>query len=232
MRRSRVTSHERKALLFLGVVALLGLGVRVVRSSAATPAATVETRRALLRQIAAVDSARSVKAEKKGKGRASGSSKRRGRGDSSDAAAAASPVSGARQPVLLPGTSVYGELLAAGTSPRAPGPASHAPRPTSQASRHTDVDRATVEELERLPGVGPLLAHRIAEERARNGPFGGLEALDERVKGVGPALAKRLAPHVTFSGPRRPTSAAAGVLSPPGRAPRGHRSPRPPSRAP
>ena len=225
MRRSRVTSHERKALLFLGVVALLGLGVRVVRSSAATPAATVETRRALLRQIAAVDSARSVKAEKKGKGRASGSSKRRGRGDSSDAAAAASPVSGARQPVLLPGTSVYGELLAAGTSPSAPGPASHAPR-------HTDVDRATVEELERLPGVGPLLAHRIAEERARNGAFGGLEALDERVKGVGPALAKRLAPHVTFSGPRRPTSAAAGVLSPPGRAPRGHRSPRPPSRAP
>ena len=224
MRRSRVTSHERKALLFLGIVALLGIGARVVRSSAATPAATVETRRALLRQIAAVDSARSVKAAKKGKGGSEGSRKRSAKPDRAEPSSVPS--------LVLPGTSVYGELLAAGTSSSGPRPTSHAPRPTSQTPRHTDVDRATVEELERLPGVGPLLAHRIAEERARNGTFGGLEALDERVKGVGPALAKRLAPHVTFSGPRRPTSAAAGVLSPPGRAPRGHRSPRPPSRAP
>ena len=217
MRRSRVTSHERKALLFLGIVALLGIGARVVRSSAATPAATVETRRALLRQIAAVDSARSVKAAKKGKGSSEGSRKRSAKPDHAPQSSAPS--------LVLPGTSVYGELLVAGTSPSNPGPTSPTPRPI-------DVDRATVEELERLPGVGPLLAHRIAEERAKQGPFGGLEALDERVKGVGPALAKRLAPHVTFSGPRRPTSAAAGELSPPGRAPRGHRSPRPSSRAP
>jgi competence protein ComEA len=221
-----MTSSERQALLFLGVVTLLGLGARVVRSRGTTPAATVETRRALLRQIAAVDSARSAKGEKKGKGSAKGSAKGNRRRDSSEARVAAL-TSAASPPIELPGTSVYGELLATGAPTSSPRPTSQAPHP-----RLLDIDRATIEELESLPGVGPLLAHRIAEERAKNGTFGGLEALDERVKGVGPALAKRLAPHVTFSGPRRPTSAAVGVLSPPGRTPRGHRSPRPSSRAP
>ena len=223
---SLVTSSERKALIFLGAVALLGLGARVVRTSGATPAATVETRRALLRQIAAVDSARVAKGERTaGKSGAAKKSTRRARRTDSSATAPASP------PVQLPGTSVYGEILAGAAFPR---PTSQSPRPTNHAPRPTllDVDRATIEQLERLPGVGPQLAHRIAEERAKNGTFGGLEALDERVRGIGPALAKRLAPHVTFSGPRRPTSAAAGALSTSGRAPRGHRTPRPPSRAP
>ena len=69
-----------------------------------------------------------------------------------------------------------------------------------------DVDRATEEELDRLPGIGPALAARIVAHRSANGPFGSLAALDA-VSGVGPALIKRVAPHVTFSGPRRPSNA-------------------------
>jgi competence protein ComEA len=61
-----------------------------------------------------------------------------------------------------------------------------------------DVDIATAEELDRLPGIGPALAARIVEDRERNGPFGSLAGLD-RVRGIGPALSERLRAHVTFS---------------------------------
>ena len=47
-----------------------------------------------------------------------------------------------------------------------------------------DVDRASAEELIRLPGIGPKLAARIVAERAEHGPFGGPEGL-LRVRGIG-----------------------------------------------
>ena len=62
-----------------------------------------------------------------------------------------------------------------------------------------DVDVATVEELERLPRVGPALADRILANRDSLGAFGSLDALGE-VRGIGPAMLKLLAPLVTFSG--------------------------------
>ena len=70
-----------------------------------------------------------------------------------------------------------------------------------------DVDRATVAQLESLPGVGPALARRIAAARDSSGPFGSLQELELRVRGIGPVLARRLASTVTFSGPQRPSSA-------------------------
>ena len=69
-----------------------------------------------------------------------------------------------------------------------------------------DVDRATAEDLQALPGIGPSLAARIVADRNANGPFGGIAALDG-VRGVGPTLINKLAPHVTFSGAPRPSSA-------------------------
>ena len=49
-----------------------------------------------------------------------------------------------------------------------------------------DVNRATVEQLETLPGVGPATATAIVTERERNGPFVNVDDLD-RVPGIGPA---------------------------------------------
>lgn len=66
-----------------------------------------------------------------------------------------------------------------------------------------DMDHAGVDDLERLPGIGPALAKRIVADRESRGPFGSIEGF-QRVKGVGPALAKRVQPHVTFSLPARP----------------------------
>ena len=71
-------------------------------------------------------------------------------------------------------------------------------RPLGPGER-VDVDRATAEELTRLPRVGPALAQRIVRDRETRGAFGSLEALD-RVPGVGPILLQTVAPHVAFSG--------------------------------
>jgi competence protein ComEA len=72
-----------------------------------------------------------------------------------------------------------------------------------------DLDRASAAEIEALPGIGPALAARIVAHRDTAGAFGWMDALCE-VRGVGPALSERLRPLVTFSGPRRPVSAACG----------------------
>ena len=49
-----------------------------------------------------------------------------------------------------------------------------------------DVNRATAEELDELPGVGPATAAAIVDDRVRNGPFVDVDDL-ERVPGIGPA---------------------------------------------
>jgi competence ComEA-like helix-hairpin-helix protein len=66
------------------------------------------------------------------------------------------------------------------------------------AGERIDVDRASAEELARLPRVGPGLAARIVADREEHGPFGSLEALD-RVSGVGPTLLAAIRPHAAFS---------------------------------
>jgi competence protein ComEA len=49
-----------------------------------------------------------------------------------------------------------------------------APKPSAPP---VSVNRASREELERLPGVGPVLAARIVEHRERHGPFRRVEHL-------------------------------------------------------
>lgn len=55
-----------------------------------------------------------------------------------------------------------------------------------------NVNTASAEELDRLHGVGPALAARIAEHRERNGPFRGPDDL-ARVPGIGADRARMLA---------------------------------------
>jgi competence protein ComEA len=56
-----------------------------------------------------------------------------------------------------------------------------------------NVNTATAEELDRLPGIGPVLARRIVEFREARGLFRRLDDLQE-VKGIGPKLYRRLEP--------------------------------------
>ena len=59
-----------------------------------------------------------------------------------------------------------------------------------------DVNEATADELDALPGVGPATAASIVTERERNGPFVGVDDLD-RVPGIGPAKLEALRDLVT-----------------------------------
>jgi competence protein ComEA len=56
-------------------------------------------------------------------------------------------------------------------------------------------NRATVAELESLPGIGPALAARIIQSRQTEGPFMSAEDL-LRVKGIGPKLLDKMRPHI------------------------------------
>jgi competence protein ComEA len=60
-----------------------------------------------------------------------------------------------------------------------------------------DLNTATLEQLEALPGVGPVLAQRILDWRSQHGSFTSIEQLDE-VSGIGPAKFAQLRDAVTL----------------------------------
>jgi len=55
---------------------------------------------------------------------------------------------------------------------------------------------ATLEELDELPGVGPVTAQKIVDYRAEHGPFGSVDDLDA-VPGIGPTRIEQLRDLVT-----------------------------------
>lgn len=62
--------------------------------------------------------------------------------------------------------------------------------------RPLDLNRASAEEIARLPGVGPSLARRIVEERLRRGRFESPNGLRD-ILGMGPKKLAALLPQVT-----------------------------------
>ena len=66
----------------------------------------------------------------------------------------------------------------------------------NSSSRLVDLNRASSQELQSLSGIGPSLAGKILESRARDGPFRSPEDL-LRVPGIGPATLARLRPLIS-----------------------------------
>jgi competence protein ComEA len=62
--------------------------------------------------------------------------------------------------------------------------------------RPIPVNQATVEDLDRIPGIGPGLAQRIVAYREQQGPFPDPESLKE-VKGIKEKTLEKIRPYVT-----------------------------------
>ena len=78
----------------------------------------------------------------------------------------------------------------------------HGPEENALPRRGTPIDlnRATKQDLERLPGIGPVLAGRIVEYRAAQGAFDDVEQL-RHVKGIGKKKFEQIRPHVAVHRP-------------------------------
>jgi len=64
------------------------------------------------------------------------------------------------------------------------------------AGPKVSLSTATAEQLDALPGVGPVTAQKILDYRAEHGAFGSVEDLDA-VPGIGPARIDELRDLVT-----------------------------------
>ena len=87
-------------------------------------------------------------------------------------------------------------------------PAILRPAPVVSSSGHpeapatpalVDVNAAPADELETLPGIGPVMAGRIVAHREANGPFGSVDDLQD-VPGIGPKTLESLRPLVSVGG--------------------------------
>lgn len=80
-------------------------------------------------------------------------------------------------------------------APGAPGSSGTGTAP-AMLSGPLDLNRASASQLDALPGIGPVLAGRIVEQRAKQGAFHSVDEL-LAVRGIGPRLFERLRPLVT-----------------------------------
>lgn len=80
----------------------------------------------------------------------------------------------------------------------APTPPAMVPGPDANQSM-LDLNRATAESLDSLPGIGPALAARIVAHRDENGPFRSVEEL-ALVDGISPRMVETLRPLVVVGG--------------------------------
>lgn len=172
---------DQKALMFVGAIAVLGAGVRVVRASAGDARPTVQP--ALDRQVKAADSA--AHAGRAGGGRLGGA--RQGRGRASRSRSVADTSKRKRDSLAR---------------------ASSAPLDRQgYIGGKLDLDVATLAQLDSLPGVSLLMARRIVLDRMAHGPFVTRDGL-RRVSGVGQFFLTRIDSLVTFSGTVRMPSPA------------------------
>ena len=79
-------------------------------------------------------------------------------------------------------------------------PSGYAPVPKVESGMTIDLNTATAEQLQLLPGIGPSRAAAIIDNRTAMGPFRTVEDL-ARVRGIGPATVEGVRPYVTLSTP-------------------------------
>jgi competence protein ComEA len=98
------------------------------------------------------------------------------------------------QVVVGPARGAAGALAAGGAA--GAGAASGVGAAAGAAAGPVSLNSATLEQLETLPGVGPVLAQRIVDYRVKHGPFASADRLGD-VPGIGDRRLAELKPLVT-----------------------------------
>ncbi|PZD93972.1 helix-hairpin-helix domain-containing protein [Paenibacillus sambharensis] len=70
------------------------------------------------------------------------------------------------------------------------------PPAAAAADNRLDLNRASAEQLQELPGIGPAKAKAIVEDRQQNGFYRSVDEIT-RVKGIGPKMLAKMRPLVT-----------------------------------
>lgn len=109
--------------------------------------------------------------------------------------AGVSPSLAPTEPVAPPAPSQVEPVTPPAQQRPAPAPVQRAP--TTGQPIVVNLNTATQQELERIPGIGPVLAQRILRYRAQYGAFRRIEEL-MLIQGIGPRTFELLKPYVTL----------------------------------
>jgi competence protein ComEA len=102
-----------------------------------------------------------------------------------------------RREISLEGPSATQEIGPVLVAPRASSSPSRTTKPAAQMGGTININTASAEQLDALPGVGPATAAKIIEYRQQNGGFSSVEQLLE-VKGIGPKKFETMRPFVSL----------------------------------
>ena len=83
---------------------------------------------------------------------------------------------------------------------------------SSESQEKLDLNTATQEELDALPGIGPVKAEAILQYREESGPFRTVEEIME-VEGIGEKTLEQLRPYITVEGESSSPSAVSSSES-------------------
>lgn len=72
-----------------------------------------------------------------------------------------------------------------------------APKAAAQVAAKININKATVEQLTELQGIGESYAKKIVEYREKNGPFKKIEDIKE-VQGIGDKLFEKIKDQITI----------------------------------